>query len=322
MITIRMNIFIDANVFLSFYEASADALLELSKIEAVIKAGKASLWLPDQVKREFWKNREGSIAAALREFEKSAGLGSVPRLVREHTEFKQLTELAGAAEKKKAEIVAHVKEEVAKEETAADKEVRRLFALAKEIDTSGEIVAEAHERALRRSPPGKQDALGDRLVWVALLKTVPIKADLHIISVDGDFASEANQNEIKPYLQSEWAKKKQGAVMLWKRTSQFLAAHFPDAATAIEIERTLMVESLERSPNFTTTHSAIAEYPDISHLSESLVDRLANAILNNSQIRWLRGDDDVKKFIADFLSKYENQLATSIKVQIEKLLQD
>jgi hypothetical protein len=114
-----MHIFIDANVFLSFYEASADALLELSKIEAVINAGKASLWLPDQVKREFWKNREGSIAAALREFEKSAGLGPVPRLVRENEEFQQLTELAGAAEKRKAEIIAHIREEVAKEETAA-----------------------------------------------------------------------------------------------------------------------------------------------------------------------------------------------------------
>jgi hypothetical protein len=159
-------------------------------------------------------------------------------------------------------------------------------------------------------------------VWVALLKNVPEKADLHITSGDGDFASEANQNEIKPYLQSEWAKKKQGTVKLWKRTSQFLAAHFPDAATAIEIERTLMVESLERSPNFATTHAVIAEFSDLSHLSQPLVDRLANAILSNSQIRWLRGDDDVKKFINDFLSKYQNQLATAVKDEIKVLLQD
>lgn len=75
-----MDMFIDANIFLSFYEASPDALLELAKIATVIKKEKATLWLPDQVKREFWKNREGSIGGALREFEKSAGLGSVPRL--------------------------------------------------------------------------------------------------------------------------------------------------------------------------------------------------------------------------------------------------
>lgn len=322
MVILPMHIFIDANVFLSFYEASADALLELSKIEAVVKTGKATLWLPDQVKREFWKNREGSIGAALREFEKFPGLGPVPRLVRENSEFEQLVDLSGALEKKKSEIVSRVGQEVTEETTAADKQIRMLFALAKEIDTSGEIFAEAHERALRRSPPGKQDALGDRLAWVALLKTLPEKAELHVISVDGDFASEMNQNEIKPYLQSEWAKKKQGTVRLWKRASQFLAAHFPDAASAIEIERTLMVESLEKSPNFATTHALIAEKPDISHLSQSLLDRLGNAILNNSQIRRLRGDDDVKKFISDFLSKYQNQFASSVKGELEKLLQD
>jgi hypothetical protein len=274
------------------------------------------------MKREFWKNREGSIGKALREFAKSAGLGSVPRLVREHAEFKQLTELAGAAEKKKAEIVAQVREEVTKEGTAADKEVRRLFALAKEIDTSGEIFTEACERALRRLPPGKHDALGDRLAWVALLIAVPAKADLHIISVDGDFASEMNQNEIKPYLQSEWATKKQGTVKLWKRASQFLAAHIPDAISAIQSERTLMVESLERSPNFVTTHALVAEFSDLSHLGPPLVERLANAILNNSQIRWLRGDEDVKKFISEFLSNYRNKLAAPVKGELEKLLQD
>jgi hypothetical protein len=48
-----MDIFIDANVFLSFYEASPDALLELARIAAIIKANKAKLWVPDQVKREF-----------------------------------------------------------------------------------------------------------------------------------------------------------------------------------------------------------------------------------------------------------------------------
>lgn len=106
---------------------------------------------------------------------------------------------------------------------------------------------------------------------------------------------------------------------LWKRASQFLAAHFPDAASAIEIERTLMVESLERSPNFVTTHSLIAEFSDLSHLSPPLVDRLASAILHNSQIRLIRGDEDVKKFMTQFLSKYKNQLVPSIKDELENL---
>jgi len=316
------DLFIDANVFLSFYEASSDALLELAKIATVIKTGKTTLWLPDQVKREFWKNREGTISAALREFEKFSGLGSVPRLVREDAQFQQLQKLDEDLESKKAEIIARVRQEVIEERTTADTEIRKLFELANEINTAGEIFAEANERSLRRSPPGKNDALGDRLAWMALLKTVPAKTNLHVISGDGDFASELNQNEIKPYLQAEWLTKKQGTVKLWKRASQFLAAHFPDAATAIEIERTLMVESLEKSPNFATTHSAIAQFSDLSHLTPPLIDRVANAILVNTQIRWLRKDEDVKTFISNFLANYQGQLAPAVKEELAKLLQE
>ena len=317
-----MHIFIDANIFLSFYEASPDTLLELAKIAAVLKGRKAALWLPDQVKREFWKNREGSIGSALREFEKSSGLGAVPRLVSEDGEFRTIAKLASDLEKKKAEIISRVREQVKNEQTAADREVRMLFSLATEIDTSGSIFVEAQERALRQSPPGKQDRLGDRISWVALLRAVPASADLHVISADDDFSSEANPNEIKPYLAAEWTTKKHGTVKLWRRASQFLAAQVPGAATAIEIERTLMVESFEKSPSFARTHALIGEFPDLTHLSPALVDRLANAILTNSQIHWLRGDDDVKKFITQFLGEYSAKMESSTREELDKLLRE
>ena len=301
-----MHIFIDANIYLSFYEQSPDALVELAKLAAVIKNGKAKLWLPDQVKREFWKNREGSITTSLREFDKSLHLGSIPRLVREDPEFKTLTD--------------RVQLDVTSEKTAADNEVRALFELATEIDTTGEIFSEASDRALRHTPPGKLDGIGDRLSWVALLRTLPKKADLQIISMDGDFASEGSPNDIKPYLNAEWTTKIGGTVKLWKRASQFLAAHFPEAATAIEIERTLMIERLETSPNFMTTHAIIAEFSDISHLSKPLVNRLATALFANSQVSWLIGDEDVKKFVLNFLGKYGCEISPSLKEMLEGLI--
>ncbi len=77
-----MHLFIDVNIFLGFYEATSDSLLELEKLITVLKQKKrAKLWLPDQVKREFWKNRDGSVASVLKEFSKLNGLGSIPRLV-------------------------------------------------------------------------------------------------------------------------------------------------------------------------------------------------------------------------------------------------
>jgi hypothetical protein len=316
-----MHIFIDANIYLAFFEASADSLLELEKLTAVLKQKKdCKLWLPDQVKREFWKNRDGSIADALKEFTKNSGLGAVPRLVREDGEFSALTKLSSQLESKKQDIVTRVREDVAKEKTKADEWVRTLFSLATEIDTSGAIGQQAFHRALRHTPPGKQDGLGDRLSWVSLLSTLPEKANLHIISNDSDFAGELEKEEVHPYLRSEWEKKKSGTVKLWKRTSQFLAANFPDAKNAIEIEQTLLIESLENSSNFMTTHALIPQFRDLTNLPHPLANRLAAAVLNNSQVRWIHSDVDVKEFINKLLEKHGANIIPESKKELEILI--
>ena len=316
-----MHLFINANIFLGFYEATSDSLLELEKLTTVLKQKKrAKLWLPDQVKREFWKNRDGSVASVLREFSKLNGLGSIPRLVQEDPEFDQLKKLSGQLESKKKEIVDRVRGEVAAEQTKADGWVRNLFSLAEEINTTGAIANQAWERALRHTPPGKQDGLGDHLSWMALLAKLPPKAELHIISQDADFAGELEREEIHPYLKCEWAKKNGGSVKLWKRASQFLAAHFPEAKNAIEIKRTLLIERLEKSPNFATTHAVIAEFSDLSHLSNPLATRLASAILANSQVHWIHDDGDVKEFIGDFLAKYGAVINAVMRGELEKLV--
>lgn len=316
-----MHIFIDANIYLGFYEATSDSLIELEKLFTVLKQKQgAKLWLPDQVKREFWKNRDGSVASVLKEFAKLNGLGSIPRLVQEDPGFDQLKKLSAQLESKKKEIVDRVRAEVSEEKTKADNWIRNLFGLAEEIDTSGAIMKQAHERALRHTPPGKQDGLGDRLSWVALLTALPQKADLHIISEDGDYAGELERDEIHPHLKCEWNKKNGGNARLWKRASQFLAAHFPEAKNAIEIERTMLVERLEKSPNFTTTHAVIADFSDLSNMSRPLVTRLAAVILNNSQVHWIHGDADVRKFVGDFVARYGDVIDAVMKAELEKLL--
>lgn len=99
-----------------------------------------------------------------------------------------------------------------------------------------------------------------------------------------------------------------------------MAAHFPDAKNAIEIERTLLIERLEKSPNFATTHSVIAEFSDLSHLSHPLATRLASAILSNSQVHWIHDDEDVKKFITDFVAQYGPVIDAVMKSELEKLI--
>lgn len=44
-----MNLFIDTNVFLSFYHLSDDDLEEIRKLSVLLERGNIRLWLPQQV---------------------------------------------------------------------------------------------------------------------------------------------------------------------------------------------------------------------------------------------------------------------------------
>jgi hypothetical protein len=312
-----MNLFIDTNIFIDFYEATAESLVELEKLHVVIRRGGITLWLPDQVQKEFWKHRETAIEKHLAKFAGAGGMGDPPCLVKEDPEFRELTKLLGAQEKKRSEIVARIRQEVLKEETRADRLVRALFSEAKKIETDTELFAAAHERALRHLPPGKTDGLGDRLCWVALLKAVPANQSLSVLSGDGDYSSEANADTIASYLCHEWRTKKGSEVMLWRRMSQFMAAKFPDAKTAMEVEHSISVEALSQSPNFMRTHRLIAEFNGLESLSPALADKLAGAILNNPQINWIIRDDDVREFVRKFLKWHGAKIDANLTQRIE-----
>lgn len=62
-----MNLFIDTNIYLTFFHFSSDDLEELKKLIVVIKEGQINLILPDQVIDEFKRNREVKIADALKD---------------------------------------------------------------------------------------------------------------------------------------------------------------------------------------------------------------------------------------------------------------
>ena len=52
-----MNLFIDTNIFLSFFHFTKDDLEEIRKLEVLIDKKEVVLWLPEQVQDEFHRNR-------------------------------------------------------------------------------------------------------------------------------------------------------------------------------------------------------------------------------------------------------------------------
>jgi hypothetical protein len=155
---------------------------------------------------------------------------------------------------------------------------------------------------------------------MALLHNLPSNAELHVISNDGDYESEATKEKIRRYLEWEWKKKNGGSVSLWKRLSQYIAANFPDAANAAEIERSIAVKNLVDASNFSQTHSAIAVLSGFERFSKQQAEMIAGAFINNSQVRWIAGDADVKEFGRKFLATNSDLLSAELKDQMQQIL--
>ncbi len=63
-----MNLFIDTNIYLSFYHFTSDDLEELRKLIVAIHEKRIKLYVTSQLRDEFRRNREIKIADALKLF--------------------------------------------------------------------------------------------------------------------------------------------------------------------------------------------------------------------------------------------------------------
>lgn len=315
-----MHIFIDANILVSFFEIKPGSLSDLEKLISVVKLGKATLWLPEQTKREFWRNREKNIKKSIQEFEQGQSLGNAPLLVRENPQFGDLVKKAKEVDEIKRSIAKAIKGEIDGQTTYADNIIRKLFEISKPINTDDdEIFNVAWRRAQCHLPPGKNDDIGDRLCWVGLLKTLPDSAELHIVSDDTDYKNEGFSDGVRPYLEYEWKQKKNGEVKLWERTSQFLSAKFPDAENAIEMEKLILAKGLKDSFNYANTHQVIAQLSALGNFNSEQSRLISEAIIENSQVRDIRLDADVKTFYLGFIESHKDKLDADLLANINKL---
>lgn len=315
-----MHIFIDANILVSFFEIKPGSLSDLEKLISVVKLGKATLWLPEQTKREFWRNREKNIKKSIQEFEQGQSLGNAPLLVRENAQFGDLVKKAKEVDEIKRNIAKAIKSEIDGQTTYADNIIRKIFEISKPINTDDdEIFNAAWRRALCHLPPGKNDDIGDRLCWVGLLKSLPDGAALHIVSDDTDYKNEGFSDGVRPYLEYEWKQKKNGEVKLWERTSQFLSANFPDAENAIEMERLILANGLKDSFNYANTHQVIAQLSTLGNFNSEQSRLISEAIIENSQVRDIRLDADVKAFYLGFIESHKDKLDADLLANINKL---
>lgn len=307
-------LFIDTNIWLSLFHLSGNDIEEFSKLEDIL-SDKIKLLIPKQVVDEFYRNRDSKIADALSKFKLETL--QAPNVVKQHEEYGQLKELHDEVSKKIKEIKESVIQDIKNRNTKADILISKFFESA--IEVPEDLVYKARLRYMKGNPPGKNNSYGDAINWEFLLKEVPNKEPLFIISDDKDYYSKlSNKDEINLFLKEEWKAEKNSEVFICSSLSYFFKRHLHIIELIDENKKEELIHELEQSTSFYFTHHVISELEKYTDWNDEQVQRLCQICLENSQIRSIIRDEDVYNFYSNLLNGYSNN--TEFAKYVNKLL--
>ena len=156
-----MNLFIDTNVYLSFFHLSSDDLDELKKLALMVHQGRVKLFMPEQVLMEFKRNRSAKIADALKQLREQRLNLQFPQISRHYEEYDSLREAQREYEKHHASLVERVEHDILNRKLKADEVIQELVDIAVVTPTSPALIGDARLRMDLGNPPGKKGSLGD-----------------------------------------------------------------------------------------------------------------------------------------------------------------
>ena len=163
-----MKLFIDTNIFLSFYHLTSEDLEELRKLAVLLDQKEVTLYVTDQVRAEFSRNRENKIADAVKRLTDQRLNLQFPQLCKDYAEYNELRELQRSYESAHSSLLEKIGRDVAEQTLKADKTIQELFTKATIIETTDTLVERARLRIQVGNPPGKEGSLGDAISWEAL----------------------------------------------------------------------------------------------------------------------------------------------------------
>ena len=306
-----MNLFIDTNVFLSFYHFTKDDLEELKKLSILLEQGELTLFVPRQVLDEFSRNRQIKIADALKQLKDQRLNLAFPQICKDFEEYNRLRGLQKEYQKHHSALIRQITEQVWQEKLKADETVKDLIKKAKVVENEDKAVVNARLRIDVGNPPGKKGSLGDAINWELLLKHVPNEEDLYFVSDDKDYFSPLDENEFNYFLLREWEKRKKSKLICYRRLSSFFGEHFPNIALASEFEKELYIQKLAASGSFAQTHSLVARLRRFSEFTATQINDVVEAVVSNSQIFSIIDDLDVNRFVRAIVEGNEDKIDES-----------
>ena len=217
-----INMFIDSNIWLDLYHYSSNDLIEFSKLNDSIGVD-YSLFISDQVVNEVVRNRDSKVADAYKQF-KDIKI-KTPNICKGYEEYKTFDITLKTLYSLHRDLCKKIDEDINNETLHADIIINALFAKAKRIPYTHDIIEAAKTRYSLGNPPGKNNSNGDAVNWESLLATIPNGEDIFIISEDKDFASPLNGENISSFLSKEWVSRKESKVFFYTSLSAFFNEH-------------------------------------------------------------------------------------------------
>ncbi len=221
------HIFIDANIFLRIYSLTDDHPNLLEELIKKIETKKIKLYLTEQVIDEFYRNREAKLEASLKsikDLEKKSF--STPSFCKNNKSIKAIEKRIKEINKFAKKVHPKLLKDSSNEKLTIDKSFSKLFKKNSIIKIDGKIITLAEERYKKGNPPGKNNSYGDCINWLILLENVDNGKELILITVDKDFISNLNDDNINSFLKKEWKKKKKSNIKLYKSLSRFFREEF------------------------------------------------------------------------------------------------
>jgi len=295
-----LNVYIDAQRWLSIYDYSNDNHEQFNKLADLIDKGEINVYLPEQTYEEVLRNRENKIENALKKF-KDLNTPAIPNLCRGYDEYHTLKEMINHMERLHKDFLRKIYEDINTKNLYADKVLQELFKKIKVIQRTQAIIEKAKIRYDVGNPPGKDKSYGDAINWEILLDNVPNNTDLFFISSDKDYKSVLNDEKLNQYLLDEWCTKKKSKIFFHTSLSDFFQLYLKDIELKTEQQKDELIEELGKSPNFYSTHSLISKLSQFSNWTDNQVVKLLQFADRNSQVYCIINDYDIRSFYNEIL---------------------
>jgi predicted nucleic acid-binding protein len=299
------SLFLDTNVYLSFYHLTNEDLDELNKLLVLTNSKEITLYIPEQTMNEFSRNRDVKIADAIKRFNENKLNNIYPQITKDYIEeYGLMREAAKTFEKAKQSILDKIKTDILNNDLKADKIIEKLFKIGTKIPTTTDLVARSQIRYDLGNPPGKNNSYGDALNWESLLSTVGEFENFFFLSDDKDYFSVFDDHYFNSFLLKEWESKMVFTPFrYYKSLSTFFKENYPNINISTELKKEQLITGLSESSSFSETRNILRELVHYNDFTNKQLADIVQSSVSNNQIYWIGKDNDISNFLNDIVGK-------------------